>query len=99
MDLIIEQYHHHRSRQVIIMLLHLSLTSIGVLVVFACCFLTTVHGQSPMLVYNCAKMPSICRNVHRRNPLQIVTGVANANTLGELDTGQTPGGLPYITLH
>lgn len=52
-----------------------------------------------MLVYNCAKMPSICRNVHQRNPLQAVQGVTGAGNLGELDQGRTPGGLPYITLN
>lgn len=50
-------------------------------------------------MYNCAKMPSICRNVNSRNPLQIVPGIAGANNLGELDPGQTPGGLDYIVLH
>lgn len=39
----------------------------------------------PLLIYNCAKMPAICRNVHLRNPLQAVANVPNA--LGLLNTG------------
>lgn len=66
---------------------------------FLLCFSSLVWGQSPMLVYNCAKMPSICRNIHQRNPLQAVQGVTGAGNLGELDQGRTPGGLPYITLN
>lgn len=61
------------------------------------CFLNPVYAQSPMLAYNCAKMPAICRNVNTRNPLKSVIGEPNA--LGDLDPGSTPGGLPYITLH
>ena len=34
---------------------------------------TNPNGQ-PTLVYNCAKLPAICQNVNRRNPLQNLGG-------------------------
>lgn len=51
----------------------------------------------PLLIYNCAKMPSICRNVNQVNPLQPVPGVPLAGNIGQLDPGRN-GGLDYITL-
>lgn len=70
------------------------------LTIVSICLVSSTLAQLPMLYYNCAKMPSICRNVHSRNPLQTVNGgPAGAGSLGKLDPGQTPGGLPYITLH
>lgn len=68
-------------------------------VLLLCFFSIPVYGQVPLLEYNCAKMPAICRNVNQRNPLQNVPGVAGAGNLGALDTGHTPGGLSYITLN
>ncbi|KAI0865017.1 hypothetical protein F4860DRAFT_527723 [Xylaria cubensis] len=64
------------------------------------CLLDTAWGQAlpPTLVYNCAKMPSICRNVHTRNPLLPVVGNPAVGNLGLLDPGQTPGGRTYIEL-
>lgn len=63
--------------------------------------MTFVTGQPPpnrpLLIYNCAKMPSICRNVNGRNPLQTVPGNAAAGNIGLLNPGQN-GGLNYITL-
>ncbi|KAI6091579.1 hypothetical protein F4821DRAFT_226439 [Hypoxylon rubiginosum] len=60
-----------------------------------------ISGQppstQPLLIYNCAKMPSICRNVNQVNPLQAVVGNAAAGNIGQLDPGQN-GGLDYITL-
>jgi hypothetical protein len=72
--------------------LFLVLLSINVLV------LGQPPSTQPLLIYNCAKMPSICRNVNQRNALLPVTGLAAAGNLGSLDQGQTPGGLDYITL-
>ena len=40
---------------------------------------TNPNGQ-PTLIYNCAKLPAICQNVNRRNPLQNLGG----GKLGEL---------------
>ena len=40
---------------------------------------TNPNGQ-PTLVYNCAKLPAICQNVNRRNPLQPL----GAGRLGQL---------------
>ncbi|KAI9661784.1 MAG: hypothetical protein M1821_009023 [Bathelium mastoideum] len=44
-------------------------------------------------------MPSICRNIHQRNPLNVVTGVPNAGNIGDLNTGQTPNNLPYLVFN
>lgn len=52
----------------------------------------------PLLIYNCAKMPAICRNVNQRNPLLAVVGNLQAGNLGRLNPGNTPGGLDYLTL-
>lgn len=65
-----------------------------------------VQGQppatQPLLVYNCAKMPSICRNVNQRNPLLPVVGkfpgLLAPGNLGPLNPGNTPGGLDYLQL-
>lgn len=65
-----------------------------------------VQGQppatQPLLVYNCAKLPSICRNVNQRNPLLPVVGnfpgLLAPGNLGPLNTGNTPGGLDYLQL-
>ncbi|KAI1097106.1 hypothetical protein F4804DRAFT_328644 [Jackrogersella minutella] len=51
----------------------------------------------PLLVYNCAKMPSICRNINQVSPLQDVKGTTAIGNLGLLDPGKN-GGLDYITL-
>lgn len=53
----------------------------------------------PLLVYNCAKMPAICRNVNQRNPLLAVPGFAGAGNVGVLNPGNTPGGLDYLVLN
>lgn len=60
-----------------------------------------VEGQpatQPLLIYNCAKMPAICRNVNQRNPLLAVSGNLAAGNLGKLNPGNTPGGLNYLQL-
>lgn len=44
----------------------------------------SVAAQFPMLYYNCAKMPAICRNVRQRNPLQAVPGITPVGALGLL---------------
>ncbi|KAI0552393.1 hypothetical protein F4679DRAFT_535452 [Xylaria curta] len=63
------------------------------------CLQGVALGQDPpTLVYNCARLPSICRNVNSRNPLLAVPGVAAAGNIGKLDPGRTPGGLNYIEL-
>jgi hypothetical protein len=63
-----------------------------------CLLADIVHGQAATLVYNCAKLPSICRNVNSVNPLLPVVGNAAAGNLGLLDPGQTPGGNNFLTL-
>lgn len=68
------------------------------LLVLPLCLVDLVDGQAATLVYNCAKLPSICRNVNSVNPLQAVIGNTAAGNLGLLDPGQTPGGLDYLTL-
>ncbi|KEY73171.1 hypothetical protein S7711_04137 [Stachybotrys chartarum IBT 7711] len=51
------------------------------------------HGI-PTLVYNCAKLPALCQNVHQRNPLQAVTQAPpRPNGLGALQ------GVTHILLH
>lgn len=61
-----------------------------------------VEGQppatQPSLIYNCAKMPSIYRNVNQRNPLLGVIGNPQAGNLGLLNPGNTPGGLNSLQL-
>jgi hypothetical protein len=51
----------------------------------------------PLLIYNCAKMPSICRNVNQRNALLPVVGFPAAGNIGEIDAGQN-GGQDWLTL-
>jgi hypothetical protein len=50
------------------------------------------HGI-PTLVYNCAKMPAICTNVHWRNSLQAEPAAGGQNL------GQLAGGAAHIELH
>lgn len=70
--------------------------------IFLCSIGSLVAGQppatQPLLIYNCAKMPSICRNVNQRNPLLGVVGNLQAGNLGRLNPGNTPGGLDYLQL-
>lgn len=44
-------------------------------------FATNPNGQ-PTLVYDCAKLPAICQNVNRRNPLEILGGGRLGKLLG-----------------
>ncbi|CAJ2504361.1 Uu.00g117550.m01.CDS01 [Anthostomella pinea] len=67
------------------------------LLLFSDSALSQPPSTQPLLVYNCAKMPSICRNVDQRNTLQVVPGVPAAGRLGLLDPGKN-GGNDYITL-
>ncbi|KAI1749014.1 hypothetical protein F4782DRAFT_514853 [Xylaria castorea] len=54
-------------------------------------------STQPLLIYNCAKMPSVCRNVNQVNPLSPIVGNPAAGNIGRLNQGQN-GGQDYITL-